>query len=57
MPIIHAMPCPLCGTFDLTRSRRRGIEYFIAWLGIFPYRCLRCDLRCYRREGLPRAEE
>ena len=48
MQMIRSMPCPSCGTFDLTRSRRRGFDFLVTWLGLYPYRCQRCDQRCYR---------
>ena len=43
--------CPLCGSAEVRRSRRRGpVErFFLRFLGRSPYRCDECDARFYRR--------
>ena len=42
--------CPLCGSGNLQRSRRRGLleSIVFAALQIKPYRCISCDARHYR---------
>jgi hypothetical protein len=42
------LPCPWCGSSSLSRSRRRGLERMLGWVGLFPYRCDACTRRIYR---------
>ena len=48
-PRRHAVlrPCR-CGSRVLVRSRRKHLEIGLSWIGLLPYRCLRCERRCYR---------
>ena len=41
--------CPHCGDASLCHSRPRLWERPLAWLSLFPYRCLRCARRFYLR--------
>ncbi len=39
--------CRTCGRADLYRSRRRGPEVVLSWLGFFPFRCRACGERSF----------
>jgi hypothetical protein len=39
--------CPACGKAEHWRSRRRGLEGMLAWVDIYPYRCVGCYGRFY----------
>jgi predicted RNA-binding Zn-ribbon protein involved in translation (DUF1610 family) len=43
--------CPQCGSQDVYRSRRRGLEKVLSLTGFYPYHCedSSCDYRFYRR--------
>jgi len=42
----HGFPCPLCGSPDIRRSRRQSWrEIPKMFVGIYPFRCLRCGGR------------
>jgi hypothetical protein len=43
--------CPRCGSKDVYRSRRRGIEHLFSIFGFYPFFCeeLACHKRFYRR--------
>ena len=44
--------CPHCGGADFSPSRPRLRERPLAWLSLFPFRCVRCQRRFYlRRPG------
>ncbi|AFY70710.1 hypothetical protein Pse7367_2449 [Thalassoporum mexicanum PCC 7367] len=41
--------CRHCGEIEVRRSRRRYIyDYPLSWVGIYPYRCAFCVVRCYK---------
>jgi DNA-directed RNA polymerase subunit RPC12/RpoP len=42
-----ALACPRCSSTDVARSRRRGIEHVVGWLGARPYRCYACGRRFF----------
>jgi hypothetical protein len=42
------MRCPRCQTTNTRRSARRGLETLLSWVGFWPFRCERCDLRFLR---------
>jgi transposase-like protein len=40
------MYCPICGSSNCMRSRRRGtMEQMLSWIGIVPFRCHDCNHR------------
>jgi DNA-directed RNA polymerase subunit RPC12/RpoP len=43
--------CRRCGSDEVTRSHRRKWERPLGWIGILPYRCLRCWGRFYQSTG------
>ena len=49
---IRSHKCPLCGSRDIHRSRRRGIAEQIACrlTPVRPFRCNACDSRIYAYE-------
>ncbi|MFO0685505.1 MAG: hypothetical protein U0234_25825 [Sandaracinus sp.] len=49
LPPAEAWPaCPGCGGRDVLPSTPRGLERWVAWLGIGPYTCRRCARRFVR---------
>jgi hypothetical protein len=40
--------CPRCESEETRRSARRGIERVLSWVGLWPFRCERCDARFLR---------
>ena len=47
-PSMEQAPCAACGSGELRRSNRRGIDHLVSWANLYPYRCLDCDSRCFR---------
>lgn len=49
---IRSHKCPICGSTDIHRSRRRGIAEQIACrlTPVRPFRCNACDARIYAYE-------
>jgi hypothetical protein len=47
--LIRSHKCPICGSTDIRRSRRRGIAEQIACrlTPVRPFRCNTCDSRIY----------
>ncbi len=44
--------CRGCGRSGFHRSKRRGSDYLLSWLGLFPFRCRSCGHRTFlRAEG------
>jgi len=50
--LIRSHKCPICGSRDIHRSRRRGIAEQLACrlTPIRPFRCNACDARIYAYE-------
>ena len=42
-----ARQCPMCGGFEVHRSKRRRGEWILMALALRPYRCWDCDLRFF----------
>lgn len=43
------LTCPRCSSHSVTRSHRRGsLEHLIAWIELYPYRCVACYNRFFR---------
>jgi hypothetical protein len=45
---LQTMQCSRCSSTETRRSSRRGIETLLSFIGIWPYRCERCDARFLR---------
>ncbi|HXM96792.1 MAG TPA: hypothetical protein VOA64_21450 [Candidatus Dormibacteraeota bacterium] len=44
------MTCPLCGSAEIRRSRRRTLlDYLVDVVGIVPWRCEACEMRFHAR--------
>jgi DNA-directed RNA polymerase subunit RPC12/RpoP len=41
--------CTRCGSQNCRRSRRRHIDFALAAIGVWPWRCLDCKARFYAR--------
>jgi ssDNA-binding Zn-finger/Zn-ribbon topoisomerase 1 len=41
--------CPSCGSDEILRSRRRGLDHLLALANLYPYRCRHysCERRFY----------
>lgn len=44
------MTCPVCKSIDARRSRRHSLaDHFLGLLGVYPWRCRKCEARFYAR--------
>jgi len=52
-----SMFCPVCGSNNCVRSRRRStMERVLSWIGVFPFRCHDCSHRFSRFYPSSRSE-
>jgi hypothetical protein len=45
----HPRSCPHCGSDEIVRSRRRGVDLLLSFANVYPYRCrhYNCERRFY----------
>jgi hypothetical protein len=41
-PAVSSLKCPKCGSQQVRRSRRRGVERLLSLARIYPFRCEHC---------------